>query len=329
MSELPAHEPLAVVRRGGRVESVHAGSVVVLDPHGAVLLTIGDPCVPMYPRSTMKPLQAAAMVGCGLSLPSELVALAAASHSGQRRHVDGVRQILATAGLGVEDLGNPAGMPLDPAVRDEWVAAGHRPAPIAHNCSGKHAAMLATCVANGWPVDGYRRPQHPLQQAIAATVRRLCGEEIAHTAVDGCTAPLFAVSLQGVARATAALATAPAGTPEGVVAEAIRRHPDMLGGTARPVTQLIEAVPGLIAKDGAEGVEVAATADGAAVAVKIADGARRPLAAVIAAGLVRCGVPAATLTPFLAGADTEPDDGVALLAGVLSRTNPARDPDAT
>ena len=153
------------------------------------------------------------------------------------------------------------------------------------NCSGKHAAMLATCVANGWPTSTYRDPDHPLQVSLRGTVERLAGEPVAAVGVDGCGAPLFALTLTGLARAFAAIATAADGTPEHRVAAAIRRYPEWLGGTRRDVTRLVAGVPGLIAKDGAEGVYAAALPDGRAVALKIDDGGQRARPPVMVAAL--------------------------------------------
>jgi L-asparaginase II len=174
------------------------------------------------------------------------------------------------------------------------------------NCSGKHAAMLATCVANHWPTGSYRDPDHPLQVAVRRTVERLAGEQVGAVGVDGCGAPLFALSLTGLARAFAAIATAPAGSPEHRVATAIRRHPEWLGGTGRDVTRLVAGVPGLIAKDGAEGVYAAALPDGRAVALKIDDGASRARPPVMVAALRALGVDAPVLdelaeVPLLGG----------------------------
>lgn len=308
----PAHAPLAFVMRSGLVESVHYGSVVVLAPDGTVGYAAGEPAAVHYPRSAMKPVQAAAMVRTGLDLPPDLLALAAASHSGESFHLDGVRRILAAHGLTEEQLRNPEGLPLDERVRDEWVARGLPARRSAQNCSGKHAAMLATARVNGWSTSDYLDPDHPLQKEIARTVEELAGESIARVAVDGCGAPLFALSLTGLARALGRIASAPSGTPEGRVAEAIRRHPELLGGTHRPVTALIRAVPGLIAKDGFEGVQVAALSNGSSVAVKIADGSARARMAVTASALARCGVDREGLAPFFSGAEGVVSDGIRL-----------------
>ncbi|MEU5364199.1 asparaginase [Streptomyces sp. NPDC005925] len=294
----PLHAPVAHLIRGGVVEGVHFGSVVVLDAGGQVRLHIGDIEAACYPRSALKPVQAVAMVRAGLPLDGELLAFAAASHSGEERHLAGVRRILEAAGLGEQHLRNVVDLPLDPAVRDVWVREGREPSRPAQNCSGKHAAMLHTCEVNGWSLDDYLDPRHPLQRAVAECVEDLTGQRVAQTTVDGCGAPLFAISLQGLARAAARIATAPPGTPEARVADAMRAHPEMVSGTGRDVAALMRSVPGLLTKDGHEGVQVAALPDGRAVAVKIADGASRARVPVTAAALARAGVDPALLAEF-------------------------------
>jgi L-asparaginase II len=145
-------------------------------------------------------------------------------------------------------------------------------------------------VVSGWDTATYRHPTHPLQQAIASTLEELTGDTIAATAVDGCGAPVMAVTLAGLARAFGRLAAANPGTPEGEVADAIRGHPAYLGGTGRDVTLLIEATPGLIAKDGAEAVYAVGLADGRGIALKVADGYPRAKPVILAAVLRRLGV---------------------------------------
>jgi L-asparaginase II len=284
-------EPVARVVRGGVVESVHRGHLVVLDARGAVVRRRGDPDVEIFPRSSLKPVQAVSMLGAGLDLDAELLALACASHSGEPVHLDGVRRILARAGLGEADLQNTPAYPLDDDAAFSWRAAGNQRTSLTQNCSGKHAAMLATCVAAGWDTAGYRDPAHPLQRAVRATVADLTGNEPAHVTVDGCGAPLFSCTLAGLAGAFARIATAGPGTPAHRVRTAVGEHPGRVGGTGRFVTRLLTAVPGLVAKDGAEGVFAAALPDGRAVAVKIADGSPRPLPAVVTAALGALGVP--------------------------------------
>jgi L-asparaginase II len=266
---------LAEVVRSGFVESRHRGSIAVIAADGLVVRAAGPAAEPMFPRSSNKPFQAAAMLRCGLKLDGELLALAAASHSGEDFHVAGVREILSSAGLTEGDLRCPPDMPLDQQASQAMMRAGAGPDRVHMNCSGKHAAMLATCVAAGWPTASYTHPQHPLQQEIRATIGRLAGEAVSAVGVDGCGAPLMAISVIGLARAFRAVVLAEPGTAERAVADAMRTHPEWTSGTARPERALMAAVPGLLLKSGAEGVEGFALADGRAAAFKIEDGAAR------------------------------------------------------
>lgn len=285
---------VAEVVRGGLVESRHRGSVIALDGHtGRIFFSTGEVNRPMFPRSCAKPLQTLGMLRAGWRPGgSDEIAVASASHSGEPMHLDVVRRILAAVGLDESALDNTPDLPLDPTAAAALIRAGGGPDALHQNCSGKHAAMVATCVTAGWPSGGYRDPAHPLQQAIRATVEEVSGEKVAAVAVDGCGAPLFALSLAGVASAFARLTTAGTGTAEQRVADAMRRHPRLVGGTGRDVTLLMQAVDGLVAKDGAEGVYAAALHDGRAVALKIEDGAGRARAPVMVAALRRLGVTA-------------------------------------
>ncbi|MCI2416095.1 asparaginase [Saccharopolyspora sp. K220] len=297
---VPAHVPLVHVLRDGLAESVHHGSVVVLAPDGSTLFQAGDvSSTACYPRSAAKPMQAVAMVRLGLSLPPELLALTAASHSGEQFHLVGAQRVLDLGGFTEADLGNPADLPFDPVERAEWVASGRAARKLAHNCSGKHASMLHTARQRGWSTSDYLDPEHPLQREIAATVQDLTGERVAQVAVDGCRAPLFAVSLRGLAAAAGRIAAAPGGSAENVVAQAIRAHPEMVAGTRRDTTELMTAVPGLIAKDGFEAVQVAALPGGTAIAIKIADGGDRARLPATIAALALAGVEPDLLAPFV------------------------------
>lgn len=282
---------LVHVTRGGLVESAHHGRVAGTSATGETLLERGDVSAPVYPRSTLKPVQSLAMVRHGLDIAPPLLATVCSSHSGEQRHLDAVVEILASVGLGVDALQNTPALPLGELEHARWLAAGRAPEPIAQDCSGKHAGMLATCVVNGWSTHDYLDPTHPVQVAIAVTVAAEVGP-VATTSVDGCGAPLPAVPLDGLARAFGRLACAPAGTPEHRVAQAMRSHPEMVGGEDREVTTLMAGTPGLVAKDGAESVFAAGSADGVGVAVKISDGApfARARTAVLATALLRLGV---------------------------------------
>ncbi|MFN8174920.1 MAG: asparaginase [Solirubrobacteraceae bacterium] len=271
---------LCEVLRSGVVESRHHGSVIATAPGGKPRFRIGDPGAPIFPRSCNKPLQGVAMVRSGLELPGELMALACSSHAGESFHEDGVRRILGLAGLSEGALGNTPGLPLDARRRWEVVRDGGEPTRIANNCSGKHAAMLLTCVRRGWPTDGYLDPAHPLQETIAETVSELAGERPAHVGVDGCGAPIHAVSLAGLARAYRTIGTAGDGA-EAEVAAAMRAHPAWVGGPRRIVTAYMANVPGLLAKDGAESVCAVAFPDGRGAAFKIDDGSARAVAPVL------------------------------------------------
>jgi L-asparaginase II len=287
--------PVAEIVRNGFVEGHHYGSVVALDPDGAVAWSVGDVESTILPRSCNKPVQALGMVRVGLDLPSDLLALACASHSGEPFHIEGVRRILTSVGLTEADLQTPPDYPLDDAAREAVIRAGGSRAAVLMNCSGKHAAMLATCVANGWPSDSYRDPDHPLQQAIAATFAELTGEPIAVTAVDGCGAPLFSASLIGLATAfrRLALGISASGADDADatrVAEAIRAHPAYVSGTTRDELALLTALPGAIGKAGAEGCYAVALADGRAFALKTDDGAARVRPVLMAEALRRAGV---------------------------------------
>lgn len=286
---------LARVERSGFIESVHRALAVEVAPDGGVSQAYGAVDAPHFPRSSNKPMQALAMVRSGLDLPPDLLALACASHSGEEIHLDGVRRILSGAGLSEADLQNTPDLPHDQVASREWLRAGNDATSIAQNCSGKHAGMLATCVAQGWDHRTYRDPNHPLQQAIAETLAQVAGEPVDATGVDGCGAPVMAISLAGLARAFGRIAGAADGTHEASIRDAIRAHPEMLGGSRRDVTALIRGVDGLVAKDGAEAVYAVGLADGRGFAVKVADGGQRARTPIMAALLRRGGVEASVL----------------------------------
>jgi L-asparaginase II len=280
---------LAEVVRSGFTESWHRGALAALAADGSVLLAVGSADVPMFPRSSNKPLQAAAMLRSGLALEGRLLALAAASHSGEDFHVAGVREILAGAGLTERALLCPPDWPLDDDAMRAHILAGGTADRVHMNCSGKHAAMLATCVLNGWPTQTYTDPEHPLQQQVRTVVSELAREPVTAIGVDGCGAPLLAISVLGLARAFRALVLAAEGTPERAVADAMRAYPAWTSGPSRPECLLMEAVPGLLLKGGAEGVDAFALADGRAGAVKIDDGAARGRVPVTVALLAELG----------------------------------------
>jgi L-asparaginase II len=300
MASADAFVPVAVTDRSGHDESVHFGAVVGLAADGRIAVAAGDPAVLVYPRSAAKPMQAVAMVRLGLDLPAEQLAVACASHDGTPYHLDLVRGILAASGLNAAMLGNTAGLPIDEEARLAVIRTGGGATPLQMNCSGKHAAMLATCVLRGWPTDHrYLDTDHPLQRAVTATIAELTGERPSWIGVDGCGAPAHVVSLAGVARAFRSIATGAAGAPAQRVAAAISQHPLAVGGEHRDVTAMIRHIPGLVAKDGAEGVFAAALPDGRAVALKIADGGDRARPAVMLAALAALGIDVADVEPLV------------------------------
>ncbi|MFE6765053.1 asparaginase [Streptomyces sp. NPDC057689] len=303
----PGLPVLAEVVRSGFTEGHHRGSLVVLAADGSVELALGDPAAPVFPRSSNKPMQAAAVLRAGLDLSGERLALAAASHSGEGFHLDLVRKMLAEHGLSPEDLQTPPDLPLDQVEAESYLAAGHVRERITMNCSGKHAAMLAACALNGWDLSGYLDPAHPLQRLVHQVVEEAAGEEVAAVGTDGCGAPLMAISLVGLARAFRGFVTAEPGTAERRVADAMRAHPEYVAGTRRPDTWLMREVPGTLSKMGAEAVQAVALADGRALAFKIDDGSTRALGPVLARALGLLGIDAPVVgrigrAPLLGGA---------------------------
>ena len=272
---VPGLAELAAVRRSGLIESRHFGSLVALGPDGTTLLALGDPDAVVLPRSTVKPLQALACLTAGAPLAGPELAIAAGSHTGEDEHVRVVHGILATAGVDESALGCPVDRPEDEGTFERLVREGRPRTRIRMNCSGKHAAMLLAAAANGWPTDGYLDPTHPVQVHVRETMAAVTGVPVGHDAVDGCGAPLFGTTVRGVARAFGRLVLAAEGTPERAVADAMRAHPFYVGGTGHQNSTLMEAVPGALAKGGAEGVIGVAAADGTAVAMKVVDGSPR------------------------------------------------------
>jgi L-asparaginase II len=279
-----AFAPLAVGVRSGFDESLYHGAAVAIGADGSIIASVGDPTVPIYPRSSLKPLQATAMVELGLALPDHLLAIVCASHDGAAPHLDAVSTVLDLFDLEVGDLRNTPSYPLDDATSLAARRAGVAASSLQQNCSGKHAGMLATCRINGWPVESYLASEHPLQVAITQSMERH-GSRVHHVGVDGCGAPTHVLALDDLARSFAAIARSDSTVPASMVA-----RPDLVGGPTRDVTIWMRAIPGLMAKDGADGVVGAALPDGRAFALKVAsghDGARR---AAIAQGLRTLGL---------------------------------------
>ncbi|MFF7995492.1 asparaginase [Kitasatospora xanthocidica] len=302
MPQLATAPVLAEVIRSGFVEGHHHGSLVLLAADGSVEFALGDPDAPVFPRSTAKPFQAVATLRAGLELAGELLALAASSHSAESFHLAGVRAILGSAGLDESALRTPADLPLDETEAELLLTAGGRRAPILMDCSGKHAGWLAACVANGWDTAGYLDPAHPIQRLAREALEEGTGETPAHAGVDGCGAPLLAVSLTGLARGYRGLVLAAEGSARRRVADAMRAHPEYVAGTRRADTWLMRALPGALSKMGAEAVQVVALPDGRALAFKIDDGGERARGPVLAAALRRLGVTGADETVERIGA---------------------------
>ncbi|MEW1632028.1 asparaginase [Streptomyces sp. NPDC089173] len=303
----PAPPVLAEVVRSGFTEGHHRGSLVLLAADGSVEYALGDPAAPVFPRSSNKPMQAAAILRAGLELAGERLALAAASHSGEPFHLELVAKMLAEHGLSADDLQTPPDLPLDPVAAEAYLAAGNVRERITMNCSGKHAAMLAACVRNGWDTASYLDPVHPLQLLVGQVVAEAAGEPVASLGTDGCGAPLMAIGLTGLARAFRSFVLAEPGSAERRVADAMRAHPEYVAGTRRPDTWLMSEVPGTLSKMGAEAVQAVALADGRALAFKIDDGATRALGPVLARALELLGVDAPVVarigrSPLLGGA---------------------------
>lgn len=283
-------ELIAEVVRSGFVEGYHRGSVIVLDAGGGAVAAAGDVTGPVFPRSANKPMQAVGMLRAGLTLadPADL-ALSAASHRGEPMHIDRVRVVLRAGELTEHDLGCPPDLPVSPTARTAVLAAGGGPERVYMNCSGKHAAMLRTCLTAGWPVTGYRDAEHPLQLALQHAVEDLAAESVAATGVDGCGAPAYAISLAALAGAYLRLVSAPPGTHESAVADAMRAYPELVSGTGADDAVLMRGAPGVLAKGGAEGVLAVAVPEVGAVAIKVDDGALRARLPVLASALRRLG----------------------------------------
>jgi len=255
------------VRRGGVVESRHrVHAVAVRD--GEVVEAAGDPDLVTFLRSSAKPLQALPLARVRHDLDAEELAIACASHQGEPAQIDAVRRLLAKAPASEGDLecGFDEGRPSE---------------RIYHNCSGKHAGFLALCRARGWETSGYRLPRHPIQEGVSREISaatKVQAEEIP-TATDGCGVVTFALPLEGMARAFAQLPGLDAGD---LVAEAMRGHPDLVGGQGAADTDLMLALPGWTAKRGGEALFCAVSPDGLGVAAKVEDGSPRALRPALA-----------------------------------------------
>lgn len=303
MPELTAasHAPLAEVLRGSAVESLHLGSVAVVDRRGNVLHHAGDPRVLTFTRSSLKPLQALPFVAEGgveyFGFSTAQVALMCASHSGEPRHVDAVADMLSRCGCRAADLQCGVHAP------GFYDARGELPPPppystLQHNCSGKHSGMLAYCVQHGFPTADYLDPDNALQRSIRRAVSAFTGVDEARlvTGIDGCSAPNYAVPLAALAGAFARLAVADVDPEYGPaprrLVEAMTRHPEMVSGEHRSDLALMQAGRGdWLAKIGAEGVQaIGIRSRGLGIAIKVADGRKRGLYPAIVSVLEQLGL---------------------------------------
>ncbi|HKJ56444.1 MAG TPA: asparaginase [Nitriliruptoraceae bacterium] len=295
---------LAVVTRSGFIESRHFGHAAVVDDTGALVRSVGDPDTPCFPRSSLKPFQAAAVLLAGADLVEAPLAIAAASHRGHPDHVALVTQVLADIGLSVEDLQTPPALPSEEWARARVLRADGAPTRVAMNCSGKHAGMLAACVAAGWDPATYRDPDHPLQRLARRVVEMATGVEVVHVGVDGCGAPLFSTTIRGLATAMGTLGAATAADPKdgamphvtdpdevtstdieialGRIGRAMRAHPWTIAGVGADDTIVMQELDGVVAKGGAEAIMALGSADGFGVGLKVLDGNDR---AAMVAGL--------------------------------------------
>lgn len=273
---------LAHVERSGLIESRHLGAAVVVQVSGdanrvETARSLGDVDALVFPRSSLKPFQAITVLRSGVSLEGAQLVLASASHSGTAQHVEVVTAMLARAGLTEDDLQCPLDWPGDPDAGALARTSGEK-RRITMNCSGKHAAFLMACVQNGWPTNNYLDPTHPLQVTVRATIEEFLGEPVGHVGVDGCGAPLFAVSLRGLATAFSRLARGLNATGPDAdaarISDAIRANAWAIDGPGRANTTVIDEL-GLVCKGGAEGVIAMGAADGTAVALKSLDGSHR------------------------------------------------------
>lgn len=298
MISLDGGEILAELIRNDVVESNHAGHFVALNSDGTTMMHKGDPTQLIYPRSSYKSILASAMIRSGVKLEPRLLALTCASHSGLAMHQNGALEILTLAGLDESALQNVRGKPLDEAA----ALVTPEPTRLAMNCSGKHSGMLLGCATNGWSITNYLDPEHPVQVAFKNELEMLSGEKISHTAIDGCGAPLFLISLIGLARAIRGL-TISADPVHKQVVEACRTFPEMVAGPGRMTTSLMQQHPGVFMKSGAESIMVASVPDGRTFAYKVNDGGMRPRVALSLAGLELLGVGATETVEKVYGGD--------------------------
>ncbi|MHA7828806.1 MAG: asparaginase [Roseovarius sp.] len=288
------------VLRGPLVESVHRGHAVICDAAGELVEAWGDPDAVIYPRSSAKMIQALPLLESGAAkargLTSEHLALACASHSGAAIHTDRVNAWLADLGLSDDDFRCGAHMPKDEPARDALIRAHAQPCQVHNNCSGKHAGFLTLTQHMGWGPD-YVEPDHPMQRACLEAFEDVTAETSPCFGIDGCSAPNFATSLKGMARAMAWFAAAQedGGARENAAVQlwqAMVKHPELVAGETRACTELMRACKEPVAlKTGAEGYFIAIIPGRKlGVAMKCADGGTRAAECTITAILTRLGV---------------------------------------
>lgn len=260
---------LAVLERSGFDESRHVGAGVVVDASGTVIDSVGDVTASIYPRSTMKPFQALAVRRSGALFSDEELVLTTASHAGTAAHQALALHMLESFDHVESDLGCPPDMPFDRGTARTMDG----PRRLAMNCSGKHAGMLAACRVNGWDEATYLDIEHPLQQRVRSVVEEYTHETVDLVGTDGCGAPVFPLTLTGLARGFAGV-VARADDDSAALTDAVLAHPWAIDGVGRANTVTIERLQ-VLAKLGAEGVMVMGLPGGAAVAVKVLDGSQR------------------------------------------------------
>ena len=292
---------LVHVTRSGRTESLHRGAIAVCDADGRLKVEIGEVDSPVYPRSSLKPVQALPLIETGAAakygLGSEEIALACASHSGELQHTTRIAAWQAKIGCSVADLACGAHKPIHEPTANSMIMRGEAWTPLHNNCSGKHTGFMTVARMLNAPVKGYETPDHPVQRSVAATLSEIAGVPgPLPYGTDGCTVPNFMVPLRSLALAMARIADPkklPAGRAEAchTIVSAMTRHSELVAGTGRACTLLMRQAPGIAVKTGAEGVYVAILpAQALGVALKIDDGAGRAAETAIAALLVRLGV---------------------------------------
>ncbi len=290
---------LARIERSGMVESRHIGAAAVCDTDGRLLLGVGDVEATIYPRSTLKPVQAVAMLRAGASFANDELVLAASSHCGSPAHLAVVERMLADDHRNEDSLQCPPLWPLGSEQRAALQAAGSGPTRLTNNCSGKHAGMLRASDALGADAHAYLQAEHPVQRLVRDGVAEFTGVPERILAVDGCGSPMPATTLRGLARATARISSGVDAESRQVM-QAVLAEPWAIDGVGRANTLVIERW-GALAKLGTEGVLVIGTPAGVAVAVKILDGSMRATTPVAISMLAAVGaIDAAAAEGFIA-----------------------------